>query len=194
MAETGRDVERDFRELPSDLPVPVDDGAADHLTGLDLPPITLASTSGHEVTLPEALGELGVLFIYPRTGTPGRPLLPGWDDIPGARGCTPQACSYRDNSAEFDRLGVILFGLSAQTPADQAEFKERESIPYDLLADPHLKLAEGLGLPTFETSGLMLYRRLTMVVREGRIARVFYPVFPPDQDAANVIACLTDTP
>jgi peroxiredoxin len=183
-------VGKDFTTLPEGLPIPVDDGAADHLEGLYFPELSFDSTAGPDSRLPAALGERAVLFVYPRTGTPGEPLLPGWDDIPGARGCTPQSCSYRDNIAGFRAHGVAIFGMSAQTTAAQAEFKQRESIPYDLISDPQLKLAESLGLPTFSTSGLTLYRRLTMVVIAGRIEKVFYPVFPPDQDAANVLAWL----
>lgn len=183
-------MERDFRQLPDDLPVPEDDGAADHLEGMDFPDTRLVLSGGEEAVLKTIMGETGVLFVYPRTGTPGQQLLPGWDDIPGARGCTPQACSYRDNAAAFTALGVKLFGLSAQSREVQDEFRARESIPYDLVSDPELRLAEDPGLPVFETSGLTLYRRLSMVVREGVIEKVFYPVFPPDQDAQNVLSWL----
>ncbi|MCB0829352.1 MAG: peroxiredoxin [Solirubrobacterales bacterium] len=178
----------DFTQLPPDLPVPVDDGAADHLTGMGFPDLQLESSDGRWMNLPEELGERAVLFIYPRTGTPGQPLLPGWDDIPGARGCTPQSCGYRDNLAGFRERGIGIFGLSAQTGSAQAEFKQRESIPYDLISDPGLKLAALLRLPTFTISNLTLYRRLTMIVESGRISKVFYPVFPPDQDAPSVLA------
>lgn len=181
---------RDFRELPPDLPVPVDDGAADHLEGMAFPELSLRSTSGGEVSLPSAFGERAVLFTYPRTGTPGEPLLPGWDDIPGARGCTPQSCAYRENLASFRSAGLAVFGLSAQTAEAHAEFHARESIPYELISDPGLKLAETLRLRTFAISSLTLYRRLTMIIEAGQIAKVFYPVFPPDQDAATVLAWL----
>jgi peroxiredoxin len=183
-------MEKDFTRLPPDLPVPVDDGAADHLEGSGFPEVELELTDGSQADLPGVLGSLAVLFIYPRTGTPGEPLLPGWDDIPGARGCTPQSCSYRDNLQGFRRHGAAVFGLSAQTAAAQAEFRQRESIPYELLSDPGLKLRDGLGVPTFTVSNLTLYKRLTMIIESGRISKVFYPVFPPDQDAARVISWL----
>ncbi|MCB0861912.1 MAG: peroxiredoxin [Solirubrobacterales bacterium] len=179
-----------FRGLPPDLPVPVDDGAADHLEGKDFPALRLTSTSRIEEEFPANFGDRAVLFVYPRTGTPGEPLLPGWDDIPGARGCTPQSCSYRDNIAGFRDRGLRVFGLSAQTAEAQAEFRQRESIPYELLSDPGLRLADAAGLPTFAISNLTLYRRLTMIIEAGRIKKVFYPVFPPDQDATNVLAFL----
>jgi len=180
-------MERDYRKLPDDLPVPVDDGAADHLEGMEFPRAPMLVSGGLQVDLVQRMGELGVVFVYPRTGTPGEPLLPGWDDIPGARGCTPQACSYRDSAGAFDAMGVTLLGLSAQAPETQDEFRARESIPYELVSDTGLKLAGDPGLPTFEASGLTLYRRLTMVIRNGVIEKVFYPVFPPDQDARSVL-------
>lgn len=179
---------RDFAELPPDLPVPEDDGAADHLEGLEIPVgIALPSTRGDELDLAAAGAGPLVAYVYPRTGVPGQPLPEGWDDIPGARGCTPQSCSYRDALAEFERLGATVVGVSAQTPEEQAEFASREHIPYPLLADPRLRLAAALALPTFPVAGMTLYRRLTMVVRDGQIAKCFYPVFPPDRDAAAVL-------
>jgi peroxiredoxin len=184
----------DYAALPPGLPVPEDDGAAGHLPGLELPPgLSLPSTQGEDVDLAAAAakGTL-VLYVYPRTGVPGEPLPAGWDDIPGARGCTPQSCAYRDSLAEFGTLGAMVVGLSAQTPAEQAEFAERQGIPYPLLADPDLRLAGALRLPTFEVEGMTLYRRLTMVVEDGRVARAFYPVFPPDRDAGEVLAWLRD--
>ena len=181
--------EHDFRSLPPDLPAPADDGAADHLAGTEVPALTLSSTQG-ELDLREALGELGVLYVYPRTGVPGEPSPPGWDDIPGARGCTPQSCAFRDARADFAELGASLLGLSAQTPHEQQEFAFREHIPYPLLADPALQLAAALRLPTFEAGGRHLYKRMTIVARAGRIAHVFYPVFPPDRNAEEVLGWL----
>jgi len=124
------------------------------------------------------------------TGTPGEALPDGWDDIPGARGCTPQSCAYRDALGEFRDLGAELVGISAQTPAEQAEFAAREHIPFPLLSDDGLRLAEALGLPTFEADGRTLYRRLTFIAATGRIVKVIYPVFPPDRDAGEVLAWL----
>jgi len=183
----------DFRQTPPDLPVPVDDGAADHLPGLTLPPVRLPSTLGGDVDLGEAAGLL-VLYVYPRTGRPDEPLIEGWDAIPGARGCTPQSCAFRDHVADLARVGARVMGLSAQSPEDQQEFAAREHIPYPLLSDPSLRLAAELRLPTFTAAGLVLYRRLTLVARDGRIEKAFYPVFPPERNAADVLAWLGDAP
>jgi peroxiredoxin len=187
---------RDYRTLPADLPVPVDDGAADHLPGIAVPAVRLPSTRGGEVDLAKAADGPGrlVVYVYPRTGKPGEPLIEGWDEIPGARGCTPQSCAFRDHVAEFAALGASLLGVSAQSPADQAEFVAREAIPYPVLSDEGLALARELRLPTFEAGGLTLYKRLTFVAREGRIEHVLYPVFPPDRNAADVLAWLAAAP
>jgi peroxiredoxin len=179
----------DVYTLPPDLPVPVDDGAADHLLGTMLPQLTLESSQG-----PASMRELGrerlVLYVYPRAGRPGRPLLPGWDDIPGARGCTPQSCAFRDHAAELAELRAPVAGLSAQTLDDQVEFAERNHIPYPVIADPELRLGQALRLPTFDVDGLTLYKRITLVVEACAIAKVFYPVFPPDRNAEEVVAWL----
>lgn len=180
----------DFTSLPENLPAPEDDGAADHLPGSEVPSVALPSTQGGEVDLAQAAGERLVVYVYPRTGVPGEPLLEGWDDIPGARGCTPQSCAFRDTQAEFARRGAALIGISTQTPQEQAEFAEREHIPYPLLSDHDLRLAGAMGLPTFETGGLTLYKRLTFVAEQGRIVKAFYPVFPPDRNAGDVLAWL----
>ena len=135
-----------------------------------------------------------VAYVYPRTGVPGQPSPEGWDRIPGARGCTPQSCAFRDHEAGLAALGAHVIGISAQTPAEQAEFAEREHIPYPLLADPGLRLAEAMRLPTFEAGGSTLYRRMTFVARRGRIEKVFYPVFPPDRNAADVVDWLRENP
>ena len=176
--------------LPPDLPVPTDDGGADHLEGAAVPALALPSTAGEEIDLSRAaLGTL-VLYLYPRTGRPGEPLPQGWDEIPGARGCTPQSCAFRDRFADLESLGADVLGLSAQALADQVEFADRVGLPYPILSDPELELAAALRLPTFEVAGMRLYRRLTMVARDGRIEKVFYPVFPPDRNAADVVAWL----
>ncbi len=180
----------DPRILPADLPVPEDDGAADHLPGRDLPALSLPSTAGPVDLRGAAAGTL-VLYIYPRTGRPGEPPPDGWDATPGARGCTPQSCAFRDHRAELAALGADVVGMSAQTLDDQAEFAAREHIPYPLIADPGLELAAALDLPTFEIAGMRLYRRITIVARAVRIEHVFYPVFPPDRNAADVVAWLS---
>jgi peroxiredoxin len=179
-----------YRELPADLPVPLDDGAADGLLGGGVPSVTLRSTLGGELDLAQAARGLLVVYVYPRTGRPGEPLPEGWDEIPGARGCTPQSCAFRDHVRDLDAHGASVVGVSAQSLADQLEFAEREHIPYPLLSDSSLELAAALGLPTFEVAGMRLYRRLTFIADAGRIAKVFYPVFPPQQNAADVLAWL----
>jgi peroxiredoxin len=179
----------DPRVLPPDLPVPEDDGAARHLPEAELPALSLPSSAGPLNLRDAAAGSL-VLYIYPRTGRPGVPPPDGWDATPGARGCTPQSCAFRDHRAELAELGAAVVGMSAQSLADQQEFAAREHIPYPLISDPDLKLAEALGLPTFEIAGMRLYRRITLVAQAGRIEHVFYPVFPPDRNAADVVAWL----
>lgn len=173
----------DVYTLPPGLPVPEDDGGADHLVGLELPDLTLASSQG-DVNV----RDFAVVYIYPRSGRPDVPLLPGWDETPGARGCTPQSCSFRDL---YPELGVSVAGLSAQTLDDQLEFAERNRMPFPVIADPERKLGAAFGLPTFEISGLTLYKRITLVAEDARIVKVFYPVFPPDANAGDVLAWLT---
>lgn len=179
--------------LPPDLPRPVDDGAADHLTGAAVPVgIALPSTTGGTVDLVSASsGRRLVVFAYPRTGRPGEDsLTPDWDAIPGARGCTPEVCSVRDLHAEFEAARAGTVGLSTQDTDYQREAAERLSLPYPLLSDERLELTRALELPTFTVAGYELLRRLTMVVRDGVIERVWYPVFPPDAHAAEVLAWL----
>lgn len=176
--------------LPPDLPVPEDDGGALHLTGMSLPGIVLPATSGPAVDLSRLKG-FTVLYIYPRTGVPGVDAPPGWDDIPGARGCTPQSCSFRDHFAEIKALGVAqLYGLSTQDTGYQREAAERLHLPFPLLSDADVKLKYAIGLPTFTTSGMTLYKRMAMVLDDAEIVKVFYPVFPPDKNAVEVVAWL----
>ena len=176
--------------LPAGLPVPEDDGTADHLPGLELPGLTLPSSAG-PVNLGELARERLVLYVYPRTGRPGEPLLPGWDEIPGARGCTPQSCAFRDHAAELAALGAAVAGLSAQSLDDQREFAERNRMPFPVVSDEHLELARALGLPTFEVEGLRLYKRVTLVAERGEVEKIFYPVFPPDRNAEEVLAWMS---
>ena len=179
-----------FRDLPPDLPVPEDDGATDHLPGRAVPAVKLDSTDGGRIDLAaEAAGTL-VLYVYPATGVPGRPLIEGWDEIPGARGCTPQNCAFRDLHAELREASATVHGLSAQPLDEQREFAARESIDYGLLNDTELRLADDPGLPTFEAGGQRLYKRLTLIARGGEIESVIYPVFPPGSDAARALELL----
>jgi peroxiredoxin len=181
-------------ELPADLPVPQQDGAADHLTGRPLPDIALPGTRGGVVDVAAVGCPRGVLYFYPHTGRPGVELPDGWDLIPGARGCTPQACAFRDHHQELLDLGAEVYGISSQGTAHQAEAAERLHLPFPLLSDPELRLKLLLDLPTFRAGGEELYRRLTLVVRERAIEHVFYPVFPPDGHAAEVLAWLREHP
>ena len=178
-----------LHQLPADLPVPVDDGAADHLVGLEVPALRLESSAG-VVDLAELGSKLAVLYVYPATGAPGRPSPDGWDAIPGARGCTPQSCAFRDHAGELTDLGARVAGLSAQPVAAQVEFARREHVPFPVVADPELRLRDTLALPTFEFGGTTLYRRITLVIEAGRVRHVFYPVFPPDRNAADVVEWL----
>jgi peroxiredoxin len=176
-------------ELPSDLPVPIDDGACDHLAGRRLPSLALPATTGPAVDLSTLPGRT-VVYAYPRTGQPDRPPGPDWDAIPGARGCTPEACAFRDHHAELVDLGAEVFGLSTQTSEYQREAALRLQLPFALLSDSELALTHALDLPTFSYEGQTLLRRLTLVVLDGRIEHVFYPVFPPDSHATEVVAWL----
>jgi peroxiredoxin len=180
--------------LPAGLPEPLDDGAADHLEEARIPSISLASTSGEEIELAAVAQGTLVLYVYPRTGKPGEPLPPDWDAIPGARGCTPQSCAFRDHFSELEDLGSSVLGLSAQPLADQLELAGRLQLPYPVLSDPELLLAEAMGLPTFEVADLRLYRRLTIIARQGVVVMAFYPVFPPDRNATEVLAWLRTNP
>lgn len=172
----------DVYTLPPDLPVPEDDGGAEHLTGLELPDLVLESSLG-----PVNVRDFDVIYVYPRSGRPDQPLLPNWNETPGARGCTPQSCAFRD---AYPELGVPVAGLSVQTLDDQLEFAERNRMPFPVIADPERKLGAALSLPTFEIAGLTLYKRITLVAQDARIVKVFYPVFPPDENAGDVIAWL----
>ena len=169
------------------LPSPVEDGAAHHLLGMPFAAVSLPSTDGKLVDV-AAMQGLTVIYAYPMTGRPGKALPDGWDMIPGARGCTPQSCAFRDHFAELGALGVDhLFGLSTQTREDQVEAVNRLHLPFPLLSDADYHLAQAMGLPQFEVGNKRLLKRMTLIVRQGRIIKVFYPVFPPDENAQNVI-------
>ena len=176
--------------LPPGIPAPQDDGAARHLTGMKLPDLALRATSGASVNLSKLEGRT-VVYVYPRTGVPGVDLPPGWNEIPGARGCTPQSCGFRDHFDELKRLGVAqLFGLSTQDTVYQQEAASRLHLPFAILSDEKLALTRALKLPTFTASGMTLLKRMALVIDDGVITKAFYPVFPPDKNAEEVIAWL----
>jgi peroxiredoxin len=180
--------------LPPDIPAPKDDGRARHLTGLKVPDVVLPATGGGVVNLSKLKGRT-VVYVYPRTGVPGVDAPPGWDQIPGARGCTPQSCGFRDHFAELKALGVAqVFGLSAQDTGYQQEAADRLHLPFPILSDAELNLATSLHLPMFMTSGMTLLARMALVIEDGTIVKVFYPVFPPDKNAEEVIAWLRSRP
>ena len=176
--------------LPPDLPVPVDDGACDHLPGLAMPRVKLRSTKDRWVDLSTEAGSRIVVYCYPRTGRPDAPTPEGWDAIPGARGCTPETCGFRDHHQELRKLGAEVFGLSTQDTEYQKEMVARLEVPFEVLSDANLELTRVLRLPTFEFRGATLLKRLTLVISRQRIEKVFYPVFPPDQHAMEVILWL----
>jgi peroxiredoxin len=177
-------------ELPETLPVPVDDGVCDHLLGMQVPSVPLSSTAGGIVDLTRLTGRT-VVYCYPRTGRPDHEPPKGWNDIPGARGCTPQSCAFRDQYQSLQRLGAQVYGLSTQDTEYQREAVARLHLPFELLSDAELAFARALRLPTFEVEAMTLIKRLTMIVCDGRIKKVFYPVFPPDKNAVDVIEWLS---
>lgn len=178
-----------LHEIPEDLPKPQDDGASDHLSGMAIPPISLASTAGRAVDVSDLPGKT-VLYCYPMTGRPDRELPENWNSIPGARGCTPESCAFRDRHVEFRSFGARVFGLSAQSTNYQREATERLGLQYELLSDEDLEFTEALGLPTFEVEGMTLIKRLTLIIRGARVEKVFYPVFPPDEHPSEVLEWL----
>jgi peroxiredoxin len=176
--------------LPSDLPVPQDDGATRHLDGIKVPALPLAGTDGSTVDLSSLRGRT-IVYVYPRTGLPDTRMPDGWDAIPGARGCTPQSCSFRDHFAELKQLGVArVFGLSTQESDYQREVVARLHLPFPVLSDVELTLTRALHLPTFTAAGMTLLKRMVFVIDDGVMTKVFYPVFPPDKSAAEVVSWL----
>jgi peroxiredoxin len=182
-------------ELPKDLPVPQDDGEANHLTGMVVPPVALVSTRGRRVSLAEACrnGRV-VVYGYPRTGVPDKDPPPGWDAVPGARGCTPQSCGFRDSYQDYRSLGAEVFGLSVQDTDYQREMANRIHLPFEVLSDAGFELTRAMRLPTFVIHGNTLIKRIALVLDRGKVEKVFYPVFPPDQNAAQVLAWLRANP
>jgi peroxiredoxin len=173
-------------QLPEKLPGPFDDGAADHLESKQLPSFPFPATNGETINARNLSG-LVVLYVYPMTGRPDTPLPDDWDEIPGARGCTPQSCSFRDHYSDLQNYNACVYGLSAQSSEYQREVKERLHLPFELLSDSSLELKDALNLPTFETAGMELYKRITLIARDGIIDKVFYPVFPPSSNADEVV-------
>jgi peroxiredoxin len=178
---------KDLHTLPDNLPVPVDDGACSHLEGMQLPSIALQSTADRTVDLSSDRG-ITVVYFYPLIGRPDSPPMIGWNEIPGARGCTPQSCAFRDQYSELRELEANVYGASSQPLQDQKEAVQRLHLPFELLNDSSFLLTNALNLPTFEYKSLRLIKRLTLIVVNGLIRKVFYPVFPPNQNAAEVIA------
>ncbi|MDJ0570788.1 MAG: peroxiredoxin [Pleurocapsa sp. MO_192.B19] len=175
-----------FSELPQNLPVPLDDGESSHLLGKSLPNVVLHSTSSRQVNISNIDGKV-VFYCYPMTRQPGVKLPDGWDSIPGARGCTPQSCSFRDHYQELQALGTQVYGISTQESSAQIEAVERLHLPFELLSDANFKLTTSLQLPNFEVENKRLIKRLTLIAQEGKIVKVFYPVFPPDKNAQDVV-------
>jgi len=180
-------------ELPKNLPAPVDDGACDHLVGMRVPSVPLNSTGGRLVDLATLSGTT-VVYCYPRTGKPDQEPPQGWNEIAGARGCTPQSCAFRDHFKELQALGAGVFGLSTQATEYQREAAERLHLPFELLSDADLTFAKALRLPTFQVESMTLIKRLTMIIRDARIEKVFYPVFPPDKNAEEVSGWFSKNP
>src|SRR5215217_854185 len=181
-------------ELPANLPRPKDDGGARHLKGMPIPDLELPSTSNRRVNLSKVVSPRIVLYAYPMTGRPDRKLPEGWDDIPGARGCTPETCGFRDHHKDLAKLHAEVFGISTQDMAYQQEMVKRLEVPFEVLSDEHFALTRALKLPTFTVEGMTLLKRLTLVITNRRIDKVFYPVFPPDKHAEEVIAWLKAHP
>jgi len=180
--------------LPPDLPRPLDDGAADHLLGMAVPKVLLPSTFGGVVDLSQRSAVRTVVYCYPMTGVPGKPLPEGWDQIPGARGCTPQARDFQEHYGEILELGAEVFGLSTQTPDYQRELAHRLNLPFEILSDAKFMFCDALRLPTFEVEGMRLLRRLTLVIKKARIEHVFYPVFPPNESAGEILHWISHHP
>jgi peroxiredoxin len=173
--------------LPADLPVPADDLACDHLRGMRIPSVSLKTTTGESVNIAEISATPTVFFFYPETGRPGAPIPKDWNQIPGARGCTPQSCGFRDQYREFKELGFEVFGVSAQSLDEQIDFAKRNNLPYELLNDSDFRLTNALRLPTFKFESKTFIKRLALVVKDRSIERVFYPVFPADKNAETVL-------
>jgi len=177
---------KDLSKLPDNLPVPIDDGACDHLLGTSIPAIPLTATSGENICLSTLPGTV-VAYFYPMIGRPDSPPLLGWNEIPGARGCTPQSCAFRDHHAKLKSFAANVFGVSAQPLEDQKEAQARLGLPFELLNDSVFALTEAMRLPTFEYENSRFIKRLTVIAIDGLIRKIFYPVFPPNRNAEDVV-------
>jgi peroxiredoxin len=194
IAQAAQQAAGGLTDLPANLPVPKDDGGARHLTGMAIPDLELPSTANRRVNLAKVSAPRVVVYCYPMTGQPGKALPAGWDDIPGARGCTPETCGFRDHHKDLAKLQAEVFGVSTQSTAYQQEMVKRLEVPFEVLSDEHFAFTKALKLPTFTVEGMTLLKRLTLIVRNHRIEHVFYPVFPPDKHADEVIAWLQANP
>lgn len=179
-------------QLPDDLPRPLDDGQASHLIGVEIPSIKLQSTDKRILNISQICGQKAVIYFYPQTGVIGKDPAPNWDDIPGAPGCTVQSLGFRDNFHKFQNYGVEIVGISTQKSEEQMEFSIRNKIPFRLLSDTNLELANTLNLPVFEVGGQTFLKRLALFVEKGKVKKVFYPVFPPNENAENVLAWIEE--
>lgn len=180
---------KDLHHLPDDLPVPVDDGACDHLTGARIPSVELMGVSDVKINIGSVEGDM-VIFFYPMMGKPDSPPMVGWNDIPGARGCTPQSCSFRDHYSRLEKLGVKVFGVSSQPLIDQKEASERLDLPFELLNDSRFELTRAMNLPRFDYNSSVYIKRITLIAENGVIKKIFYPVFPPNKNVNDVIQWL----
>jgi peroxiredoxin len=194
IAQAAQQAAGGLTDLPANLPVPKDDGGARHLAGAAIPDLELPSTANRRVNLAKVTAPRVVVYCYPMTGQPGKALPAGWDDIPGARGCTPETCGFRDHHKDLAKLHAEVFGVSTQSTPYQQEMVKRLEVPFEVLSDEHFALTNALKLPTFTVEGMTLLKRLTLVVRNHRVEQVFYPVFPPDKHADEVIAWLRAHP
>src|SRR5229473_1361067 len=194
IAQAAQQATGNLNTLPPNLPVPKDDGGARHLRGMALPDLELPSTANRQVNLSKISAPRIIVYAYPRTGEPGKPSPAGWDDIPGARGCTPETCGFRDHHKDLAKLHAEVFGISTQSTAYQQEMVKRLEVPFEVLSDERFALTNALRLPTFTVEGMTLMKRLTLIVTNGRIEHVFYPVFPPDKHAEEVMAWLNSHP
>lgn len=181
-------------QLPGNLPRPVDDGTAAHLLGMKIPGVWLRAADGRNINLADAVRGQAILYFYPATGVSGKDPAPGWDDIPGAPGCTVQSLSFRDTAEDFQEMGIKIFGVSTQSTEEQSEFSQRNKIPFTLLSDSNLELAKTLRLPMFNVGSTSFFKRLALFVREGEIKKVFYPIFPPDRNAADILSWFRQAP